>query len=69
MDYSVKLIAEESGGYSVVVPGLPGCASQGETREEALENIKEAIRLYLETAQDIAAEGEVAIVRVDSRVA
>lgn len=39
---------EEEGGYSVWVPALPGCASQGETREEALANIKEAIEVYLE---------------------
>ncbi len=39
---------EKEGGYSVWVPELPGCASQGETFEEALENIKEAIELYLE---------------------
>ena len=37
---------EKEGGYSVWVPELPGCASQGETFEEALENIKEAIYLY-----------------------
>jgi len=39
---------EKEGGYSVWVSSLPGCASQGETFEEALENIKEAITLYLE---------------------
>ena len=48
MTYSVRLIQEEEGGYSVLVPGLPGCASQGETFEEAMNNIKEAISLYLE---------------------
>ena len=39
---------EDEGGYSVSVPGLPGCFSQGENFEEATENIKEAISLYLE---------------------
>jgi len=39
---------EEEGGYSVWVPSLPGCTSQGDTFEEALNNIKEAISLYLE---------------------
>ena len=39
---------EEDGGYSVVVPTLPGCVSQGDTFEEAVENIKEPIELYLE---------------------
>ena len=46
-DYNVIFQKEEEGGYSVWVPLLPGCASQGETFEEALENIKEAIVLYL----------------------
>lgn len=40
------------GGYTVYVPGLPGCISEGDTREEALENIREAIELYLETVED-----------------
>lgn len=46
----IKIILEEQdeGGYSVYVPSLPGCISQGETREEALKNIREAIELYLE---------------------
>ena len=39
---------ELDGGYSVWVPDLPGCASQGNTIEQALENIKEAIELYVE---------------------
>jgi predicted RNase H-like HicB family nuclease len=47
-------LAEES-GYWVEVPSLPGCFSQGETREEALENIKEAIALHVE---DMIAAGE-----------
>lgn len=46
----VKVIIEpqEEGGYTVYAPSLPGCISQGETKEEALHNIKEAIELYLE---------------------
>lgn len=47
-EYSVVFQEEKAGGYSVWVPSLPGCASQGETFEEALGNIKEAIELYLE---------------------
>jgi len=39
---------EEDGGYSVSAPSLPGCFSQGDTFEEALKNIREAIDLYLE---------------------
>jgi hypothetical protein len=37
MAYLVKLVPEDAGGYSIVVPGLPGCCSQGETKGEALE--------------------------------
>ncbi len=44
----VILHPAEAGGYWVEVPSLPGCFSQGETREEALENIKEAIALHIE---------------------
>lgn len=39
----------ESGGYVVEVPSLPGCYSQGETREEAIANIREAIALHIES--------------------
>ena len=41
-------------GYSVSVPGLPGCLSQGRTRDEALENIRSAIQEYLEVRDEIA---------------
>jgi predicted RNase H-like HicB family nuclease len=44
----VILIPDETGGYVVEVPSLPGCYSQGETVDEALENIKEAIELHIE---------------------
>ena len=69
MIYTVQLFAEPEGGFSVLVPGLPGCVSQGETREEAIENVKEAIQLYLEVARDMAAEGESVEVSVDLNVA
>ncbi len=49
MNYKVILEAQEEGGYTVYVPLLPGCVSQGETEKEALENIKEAIEAYLES--------------------
>jgi antitoxin HicB len=42
-EYEVVLTPEERGGYSVSVPSLPGCVCQGETREEALAMIREAI--------------------------
>ena len=47
-EYQAVFQEETEGGFSVWIPDLPGCASQGETLEEALENIKEAIELYLE---------------------
>lgn len=46
--YNTIFEEEKEGGYSVWVPDLPGCTSQGETLEEAIANIKEAISLYLE---------------------
>jgi predicted RNase H-like HicB family nuclease len=49
----------EEGGYTVFVPSLPGCVSRGDSEEEALVNIREAIELYLEPVDDdwIAGEG------------
>ena len=49
MKYPVVLEREADGRYSVWVPDLPGCASMGDTRDEALANIREAAALYLET--------------------
>jgi predicted RNase H-like HicB family nuclease len=50
----LKIVLEESddGGFTVYVPSLPGCISEGDTEEEAIENIKEAIELYLEPLDD-----------------
>ena len=48
MRYTVVLELEEDGGYVASVPALPGCVSQGDTRDEALINIREAMELYLE---------------------
>jgi predicted RNase H-like HicB family nuclease len=50
----IKVILEpsEEGGYTVVVPSLPGCISEGNNKEEALKNIKEAVELYLEPVDD-----------------
>jgi predicted RNase H-like HicB family nuclease len=53
MKYPVALVRTEE-GYSVSCPGLPGCWSQGATEEEALENIRAALREYLEVAKDLA---------------
>lgn len=51
MKYKVALVESEE-GFSVSVPGLPGCWSQGTTEQEALQNIEQAIREYLEVVQD-----------------
>ena len=48
MRYTVILEQESDGGYVAVVPALPGCVSQGDTREEAMINIAEAAELYIE---------------------
>jgi predicted RNase H-like HicB family nuclease len=50
----IKIILEpsEEGGYTAIVPSLPGCISEGDTKEEALKNIQEAIELYLEPVED-----------------
>ena len=52
MKYRVILKPSEE-GYAVSVPGLPGCHSQGATEQEALENIADAIREYLDVAEDL----------------
>lgn len=52
MKIRVILEASEEGGYTVYVPSLPGCISEGETEEEALANVREAIELYLEPVDD-----------------
>ena len=57
MKYKVALSKSDE-GYSVSVPGLPGCWSQGQTEQEALANIEEAIREYLEVAKEQLNEGE-----------
>ena len=49
--YKVILEPQEEGGYTVTVPSLPGCISEGDTYDEALANIKDAINLYLESLQ------------------
>ena len=65
MRYSV-LLEESEEGFAVSVPGLPGCHSQGQTEAEALENIADAIREYLEVADELArsATGKLAVVEV-----
>ncbi len=53
--FKVLLEANESGGYTVSVPLLPGCISEGDTKVDAIANIREAIALYIESLQ---ADGE-----------
>ncbi len=55
MRYTVILDQEADGGYVAVVPALPGCVSQGNTRDEVLTNIREAAELYVE---DCIASGD-----------
>jgi predicted RNase H-like HicB family nuclease len=52
MKYRVLIEQDEDGFYVAEVPALPGCVSQGDTREEALANIREAIALYLESLEE-----------------
>ena len=52
MTLKVVLESSDEGGFTVDVPSLPGCISEGDTIEEALRNIKEAIELYHETEDD-----------------
>jgi len=58
MKYRVLIEQDEDGVFVAEVPSLPGCISQGQTREQAVENIKEAIALYLESLE---AHNEVAV--------
>jgi len=55
LKYDVLFEEQSVGGYTVTVPSLPGCISEGDTFEEAKENIADAIKLYVE---DLSAEGE-----------
>jgi len=64
MKLKVVLEKAEEGGYVIYVPSLPGCVSQGETKEEALRNIKEAIELYLESPEEPISKKGVEIAEV-----
>ena len=52
MKLTVVLEPSEDGGFTVLVPALPGCISEGDSKEDALTNIREAIELYLEPVED-----------------
>ena len=51
-EFDVVILEDETGGHAAFVPNLPGCHTQGETLEELMENVREAIQLYLETLTD-----------------
>jgi predicted RNase H-like HicB family nuclease len=63
MRYKIRL-EETDEGFAVWVPGLPGCWSQGETEEDALENIKDAIKTYLETVEILNEDKQTRFVEV-----
>jgi predicted RNase H-like HicB family nuclease len=52
LSYKVILEPCEEGGYTVYVPSLPGCISEGDTFEEAIENIKDAIKGWIEVSRE-----------------
>ena len=52
MKLSVLLEPSDEGGFTALVPSLPGCVSEGKTAEEAMANVREAIELYLEPVED-----------------
>jgi len=64
MNFKIVLEKDEDGGYTVTVPSLPGCISQGDTKEEAMENIKEAIELHVESL----VEDGLPIIKTDKRI-
>ena len=52
MKLKVVLEHSDEGGYTAYVPSLPGCISEGDTRKQTLDNIREAVHLYLEPVED-----------------
>jgi len=69
MEYTIIMHQAEEGGYWAEVPALPGCYSQGESIEETMENIREAIETHLEALkedqQEIPSEGKLLIGKVE----
>lgn len=64
MQYQIKLQKSEE-GYAVWCPALPGCASQGETREEALANIQDAIQSYLDVLEELNRDIESCYIEIE----
>jgi predicted RNase H-like HicB family nuclease len=73
MQYTVVVHSAEEGGYWVDVPSLPGCFSQGETIDEAMNNVREAIELHIQglkdDGQEVPKEEGLGIGRVDVKAA
>ena len=65
MKYKIALQKSDE-GYSVSVPGLPGCWSQGETEQAALDNIRDAIHEYLEARDELIKGADIREVEVTS---
>ncbi len=63
MKLQIVLEPSDEGGYTVYVPALPGCISEGDTVDDAVRNISEAIELYLEPIEDDLVPGERTLVR------
>lgn len=58
MKLKIVLEPSDEGGFTVYVPALSGCISEGDTEEEAMANIREAIELYLEAADSDVEKGD-----------
>jgi predicted RNase H-like HicB family nuclease len=63
MKLQVVLEPSNEGGYTVYVPTLPGCISEGDTVDDAIKNIREAIELYLEPVEDDFVIGDDSLVQ------
>ncbi|MFB3880632.1 MAG: type II toxin-antitoxin system HicB family antitoxin [Armatimonadota bacterium] len=63
MVFRIVLEPSDEGGFTATVPALPGCISEGETVEEAMANIREAIELYLEPVGDSDVDGAGVLVK------
>lgn len=64
LTYDVVLEPSEEGGYTVYVPALRGCVSEGDSEEEALDNIKDAIMLWLDSWEQVAKDNGYSLKRV-----
>ena len=56
LNYRIRLLKEDDGGYTVIIPALPGCVTFGETIDEAIAMAKEAIEGYIEILKELGKE-------------